>query len=183
VLISDAEGDDVAKSLWLPGLTSGWNRPLDMLADPIIYVPWCTTVAAVMEKLAKQNLQVAAVVNEHGQTIGVATLDDILDTIFTMSASRDAETTNVEEPSIRQGEDGTWVVTGITSLRMLSRELAVSLPESRNVTVRGVIQEVLQRLAKPGDRCIWGNLEFLVTDAPHRGRMRVQVRMYTAEEK
>ena len=179
VLISEPDSDEIAKSLWLPGLANNRQKRLDTLADPVIYVPWCTSVAAVVERLAKENLQVAAVVNEHGQTIGVMTLDDILDTIFTTTASRDA--TDVDEPSIRQLEEGKWEVSGLTSLRMLGRELGVPLPESRNVTVRGVIQEVLQRIARTGDVCKWGRLEFSVTDAPMRGRMRVVTRLVDPE--
>ncbi len=181
VLISEPDSDEIAKSLWLPGLATNRQKRLDVLADPVIYVPWCTSVAAVVERLAKENLQVAAVVNEHGQTIGVMTLDDILDTIFTTAASRDA--TDVDEPSIRQIEEGTWEVSGLTSLRMLGRELGVRLPESRNVTVRGVIQEVLQRIARPGDTCQWGRLEFTVTEAPMRGRMRVMTRVVELEDR
>ncbi|MBL8853656.1 MAG: hypothetical protein JNK57_06765 [Planctomycetaceae bacterium] len=181
VLISEPDSDEIAKSLWLPGLATNRQKRLDVLADPVIYVPWCTSVAAVVERLAKENLQVAAVVNEHGQTIGVMTLDDILDTIFTTATPRDA--TDVDEPSIRQVEEGMWEVSGLTSLRMLGRELGVRLPESRNVTVRGVIQEVLQRIARPGDTCRWGRLEFTVTDAPMRGRMRVMTRVVEPEDR
>lgn len=181
VLISEPDSDEIAKSLWLPGLATNRQKRLDVLADPVIYVPWCTSVAAVVERLAKENLQVAVVVNEHGQTIGVMTLDDILDTIFTTATSR--ETDDVDEPSIRLIDDGKWEVSGLTSFRMLSRELGVRLPESRNVTVRGVIQEVLQRIARPGDTCRWGRLEFTVTDAPLRGRMRVLIRIVEPEER
>lgn len=181
VLISEPDSDEIAKSLWLPGLATNRQKRLDTLADPVIYVPWCTSVAAVVERLAKENLQVAAVVNEHGQTIGVMTLDDILDTIFTTDSPRDAS--DVDEPTIRVVEDGTWEVSGLTSLRMLGREIGVSLPESRNVTVRGVIQEVLQRIARAGDTCRWGRLEFTVTEAPLRGRMRVLARVVEQEER
>jgi putative hemolysin len=181
VLISEPDSDEIAKSLWLPGLTTSRQKRLDALADPVIYVPWCTSVAAVVEKLAKENLQVAAVVNEHGQTIGVMTLDDILDTIFTTTAARDAD--NTEGPTIRLVEEGKWEVSGLTSMRLLGRELGVRLPESRNVTVRGVIQEVLQRIARPGDTCRWGRLEFTVTDAPLRGRMRVLTSIVEPEER
>ncbi|MBL8888546.1 MAG: DUF21 domain-containing protein [Planctomycetaceae bacterium] len=181
VLISEPDSDEIAKSLWLPGLATNRQKRLDTLADPVVYVPWCTSVATVIERLRKENLQVAAVVNEHGQTIGVLTLDDIFDTIFTTAASREADDT--DEPSIRVVESGQWEVSGLTSLRMLGRELGVRLPESRNVTVRGVIQEVLQRIARSGDTCQWGPLDFAVTDAPLRGRMRVLVRIREVEDR
>lgn len=175
VLITDENNDEVTKAIWLPGIIGLPSQRIDLIAEPVVYVPWCTTVSLAMEKMAKRNVQVAAVINEYGETIGVATLDDLLDTVFTVSAYRGESDGSRDDPSIRQVEEKQWIVTGVTSLRMLSRELAITLPESRNVTVRGVIQEALQRLAKQGDTCRWGELEFTVLEAPTRGRMLIRV--------
>lgn len=175
VLITDGTTDEVAKAIWLPGIVGLPDQRLDLVAEPVVFVPWCTTVSHAMEKMANEAVQVAAVVNEYGETIGAATLDDLLDTVFALSNSSEAAPGAIDEPSIREEGSQQWIVSGVTSLRMLSRELGITLPESRNVTVRGVIQEVLQRLAVKNDRCQWGVLEFEVLEAPTRGRMRVRV--------
>lgn len=182
VMISEPDSDEVAKAIWLPGVANHRQKRIDLLADPVVYVPWCTSVAAVVERLAREKLQVAAVVNEHGQTIGVVTIDDILDTIFAKSQEQGQESGN-EQPKIGRISDDEWSVDGSTSLRLLARELGLSLPESRNVTVRGQIQEVLQRLAKTGDRCEWGGLEWTVVEASQRTKMRVSVRRLREEER
>lgn len=174
VLITDGRSDEVAKAIWLPGIVGLPDQRLDFIAEPVIFVPWCTTVSHAMEMMANQGAQVAAVVNEFGETIGVATLDDLLDTVFAVNNGIEAAPGEIDEPSIREEEPNQWIVSGVTSLRMLSRELNVQLPESRNVTVRGLIQEALQRLATKDDRCRWGPLEFVVMQAA-RGRMRVRV--------
>lgn len=175
VLITDGKSDEVAKAIWLPAIVGLPDQRLDYIAEPVVFVPWCTTVAHAMEKMVNNAAQVAAVINEYGETIGVATLDDLMDTVFAVSISGEASPGAMDEPSIREDGPNQWIVSGVTSLRMLSRETGVALPESRNVTVRGVIQEALQRLAVKEDRCRWGQLEFVVLQAPTRGRMRVQV--------
>ena len=48
----------------------------------MIYVPWCPSVANVLEAMLARRRRPAAVVNELGETIGFLTFDDILDTIF-----------------------------------------------------------------------------------------------------
>lgn len=182
VLLTEPDSDEIAKSIWLPGLVHGSHRRLYHHAEPVVFVPWCTSVASVVDKLVRSNLQVAAVVNEHGQAIGVMTLEDILETLFAVSANRDTTQDEADEPSIRPLEEGRWMVSGATSLRSLGRELQVELPDSRNVTVRGVIQEVLQRLARVGDTCRWGRFEFTVVSAGQRGSMRVLTRLTESEE-
>jgi len=182
VLLTESDSDEIAKVIWLPGLAYGGHRRLLHHAEPVVFVPWCTSVASVIDKLVRNNLQVAAVVNEHGQAIGVMTLEDILETIFAVSTNRETLQDDADEPSIRSLEDGRWMVSGATSLRNLGRVLQVPLPDSRNVTVRGVIQEVLQRLARVGDTCRWGRFEFTVVEAGQRGRMRVLTRLMDTEE-
>ncbi len=175
MLIPDGKSDEVAKAIWLPGIAGLPHDRLDIIAEPVVFVPWCTTVSHAMEKMANLNVQVASVINEYGETIGVATLDDLLDIVFAGGNQSDSLPGALDEPSIREDGPNQWMVTGITSIRMLSRELNLQLPESRNVTVRGVIQEALQRLAVKGDKCRWGSVEFHVLQIPARGRMRVQV--------
>jgi CBS domain containing-hemolysin-like protein len=63
----------------------------------------------------------------------------------------------------------------MTSLRRLVRHFDVDRPESKNVTVAGVIQEVLERLPNPGDQCRWGPFHFKVIDAPQRGQLVVEL--------
>ena len=61
----------------------------------MFYVPWCATVADVLGAMLGRR-QVAAVVNEHGETVGILSFDDILDTIFSGTPSR-------SERLLRQG--------------------------------------------------------------------------------
>ena len=54
----------------------------------MIYVPWSTHAADVLELFRRRKREVAAVVNEFGETIGILTFDDILDTLFSGAPSR-----------------------------------------------------------------------------------------------
>jgi CBS domain containing-hemolysin-like protein len=46
VLISEPDSDEVAKVLWLPGLINNRHKKLDTVADPVVFLPGCTTNAA-----------------------------------------------------------------------------------------------------------------------------------------
>ncbi len=153
---------------------------LDRQAEPVFYVPWCTTVADVLEAMLGRRGHVAAVVNELGETIGILTFDDILDTIFSGTPSRSERL--LRRAPIRRIAPGVWHVTGLTSLRRLARHFHVERPPSKSVTVAGIVQEVLERFPQPGDECRWGPFRLRVIDAPLRGQLLVELTLAETEE-
>ena len=173
LLVTEPDSDEVAAAIPLRSLWSIPGEHLEQHAEAVVYVPWCTTVAEVLEVMQRQDRQVAAVVNEFGETIGILTFDDVLDTIFSRSPSRSQRL--LERMPIRQVSPGTWHVTGMTSLWRLVRHFNVERPASKSVTVAGVVQEVLQRLPQPGDQCRWGPFQLQVLDVPERGQLLVEL--------
>ncbi len=173
LLLTEADNDEVAGWVRLPSLSFIPDEHLESLARPVAYVPWCTTVAQALETMQQGQRQVAAVVNELGETVGVLTLDDILDTIFSPTSSRSERL--LKRLPIRQVGPGVWHVTGMTSIRRLVRQFRCERLESKSVTVAGVIQEALERLPQPGDRCRWGEFQFRVLEVPDSGQLLVEL--------
>lgn len=173
LLMTEPESDEVAAAIPLKNL---WDVPTERLedhAEPVVYVPWCTTVAGALETMRRAKWQVAAVVNEFGETIGILTFDDILETLFSPASSRSQRL--LDRAPIRRLRPGAWQVTGMTSLRRLVRHFDVEVPPHKSVTVAGIIQEELQRLPKPGDRCSWGPFRFKVIDVSPQGQLLVEL--------
>jgi CBS domain containing-hemolysin-like protein len=137
------------------------------------------TAAQALEALRRQNRRVAAVVNEYGETIGILPVDDILDTIFSPTASRSERLW--KRLPIRQVAPDAWHVTGMTSVRRLLRHFQVEGLHTQSVTVGGIILEMLGRLPQRGDECHWGPFHFKVVDVPQRGRLLVEVRLIREE--
>ena len=173
LLVSEPESDEVVGAVRLADLTTVPGENLERLAQPVVYVPWSSTVADALELMQRHDRQVAAVINEYGETIGVLTFDDILDTIFSPTASRSERL--LKRMPIRQVAPGVWHVTGMTSLRRLVRYFHVERPPSRSLTVGGVIQETLERFPQPGDRCRWGMFEFHVLETPDTGHLLIEL--------
>lgn len=173
LLVTEPDSDEVAGSIRLADLDTVPAEHLERVAQPVVYVPWCTTVADALETMQRRNRQAAAVVNEFGETIGILTFDDILDTIFSPTASRSERL--LKRVPIRQVAPGLWHVTGMTSLRRLARYFHVERPASKSVTVGGVIQEILERFPEPGDRCRWGPFAFHLLEAPDSGQLLVEL--------
>ena len=130
-----------------------------------------------MQRLRRE---VAVVVNEFGETIGILTFADILATVFHDNPSRSDRL--LDREPIQQVGDDVWHVTGMTSLRRLGRYFHTALPATGSVTVGGVIQDLLQRLAVEGDEVDWGPFHFRVLKAPQRGQLLIEVRHHLEEE-
>ena len=180
LLVTEPDSDEVAAAIALRQLSSVPTEHLEHHAEPVVHVPWCTAVSEALDAMRRKNRQVAAVVNEFGETIGILTLDDVLDTIFRRTASRSERL--LERMPIRRVGPDTWHVTGMTSLRRLVRHFDVPRPPSKSVTVAGVVQETLERLPKIGDQCRWGPFHLTVLDVQQRGQLAVELKLAEAEE-
>ena len=181
LFVTEPDSEEVVGAIALKGLSRVPAENLERYAHAVAYVPWCTTVAEALDTLFRGACPVAAVINENGETIGVLSRDDILDTIFSPAGSR-VERILARKP-LRLVEAGRWHVNGMTSLRRLRRHFNVECPASKSVTVSGVVQEELGRLPEAGDQCVWGPFEFRVLEAPPRGTMLVELSLVpTADE-
>lgn len=180
LLITEADSDEVAAAISLKHLYHLPEEHLEHHAEQVIYVPWCTTTDVVLETMRRCHREVAAIVNEFGETIGILTFDDILDTIFQRRPSRSIRLLRLSP--ITQKQPGVWHLTGMTSVRRLEKHFDVQLPPSKGVTVAGIIQEALQRVPVCGDRCVWGPFELEVLDIPDRGHLIAQLTYVSAQK-
>lgn len=173
LLITEPDSEEVDAAIHLKELADVPREHLEHYAEPVVPLPWCATVADALQALSQRNRQVAAIVNEFGETIGILTLEDILDTVFTYHPSRSRLL--LGKKPIHDISENMWLVAGVTSLRRLSRYLNIDLPPSKSVTVAGVIQQSLGRIARAGDTCNWGPFHMKVLEAPERGHMLVEL--------
>jgi putative hemolysin len=173
LLVTEEDSDDIASAIAMKQLTSVPRQRLERFAQSVVYVPWCATVAAVFDELQRQNREVAAIINEFGETIGIVTLEDVFETIFLENSSRSARL--LATLPIRPTDDGRWRVTGMTNLRRLSRHFDVPIEPALSVTVAGLLQERLQRLPTVGDEVLWSGFHFLVVDVGDAGTLEVEL--------
>ena len=180
LLVNEPNSEEIAKAIRLDNLFDLPDENVDRLAAPVLYLPWSATVADALEKMSHRDREVTVVLNEYGETIGILTIEDVLETVFNYAPSRSKRL--LDQNPLHKIEDGKWVVSGMMSLRRLSRELDITIPETHSVTVAGVIQETMQRLAVQKDECNWGPLRFRVIEIPHRGHMIVEMTLNSDEE-
>lgn len=171
LVLSTADGEIVSTTT-LESIHDAASSNSTPQTSPALYVPWCASLASVLQLLQKQDLQVAIVVNERGDTIGVLFLDDVVEAIF---ASPTTAIDTMGRPSFAKTGEAKWEVTGATRIKQLERSLGIKLPETRDATIAGVLQSQLRRIAVVGDKVEWGQFTLLITNVPRRGETLVQI--------
>ena len=182
LLVSEPDSLEVSHAIRLDNQYELADEEIERFAEPVQYLPWCATVSEAFELMSQRQREVTVVVNEYGDTIGVLTIEDILETVFHDSPSRARRLLDVEP--ITKVDDSTWHVSGMMSLRRLAKQMEVEVPEVDSVTVGGVMQEVLQKLCESGDECEWGpfDLKVIKTDTPSGLLVQLKMRPGTEDD-
>ncbi|QDT39600.1 CNNM domain-containing protein [Stratiformator vulcanicus] len=148
------------------------TEPLETRSVKLVHVPWCARLADVLQELGPRG-GAASVINEHGETIGVLMLEDLIDTVVVAEASR-ARRILRREPVINVG-GGVFHIEGVVSLRTLSHTLGVpyDFDDDANWTVGGLIADQLDRIPVRQDTIRWNGYELRVIDATSREVKRI----------
>ncbi len=180
LLVSEPDTLEVSHAIRLDNQYELAEEEIERFAEPVQYMPWCATVAEAFELMSQRQREVTVVVNEYGDTIGVLTVEDILETVFHDSPSRARRLLDVEP--LTKVNETTWHVSGMMSLRRLAKQLEVEVPDADSVTLGGAMQEEMQKLCEPGDECTWGPFELKVVDTDETSGLLVELKMRTDKE-
>ena len=175
LIVASPNSEDIEGVITLATVVSLPTEHIEAVAEPVIHVPWCAKVANLLQKMEDDGCSLASVLNEFGETIGIVTYDDIIDTILASDPSRGRRLMH-REP-ILEVAPGRLHVDGITSLRFLSHRLNIDYDhdEEEQVTVAGLFHQHLERIPDVGDQCHWRGFELRVIESPRRGFIRVLV--------
>ena len=193
LLITEPDTDEIASAIPLDRFTGGHGVTVlpahdmtalpahdgteavvwDAQSEPVVYVPWRMKASHVLETLQKEQKEVAAVVNEYGETIGILSFDDLVYSIFSLVPSRSRRLFN--QPPIRRDGEGRWLASTMTTLRRIERFFQRKLPEHEPSTIGGILEEVLERFPQVGDQCDWGPFHWRVVARNEAGILEVEI--------
>lgn len=177
LLVAEPGSEEVAGVMPVEQMADAPQNNIDDHCEQVVYVPWSATGASTLDLLRHSPSGVAVVVNEHGETIGIVTFDDVLHMLFANPALRTAAraASTAIQPIADGDYAGGWSISGTTTLRRLGKHLGLKLPTIKSVTVAGMLQEHLQRLPEVNDQVEWAGCRFRVVESGRPGPMSVEL--------
>ena len=120
---------------------------LEDIARPLARVSESTLLSELLRDLRRQHQHMALVVDEHGTTTGLFTLEDILEEL--VGEIEDEFDTQATDEITRDGAAS--LVDGGASIRLLAQQLGIEVSEPHEATVGGHLVELLGRVPEVGE--------------------------------
>ncbi len=142
------------------------------LARPIAFVPETKMVTDLLKEMQRAGNHMAIVVDEYGNTAGLATMEDLVEEVF-------GEIRDEHEPGsdVTEEGDGAFVMAGSYDVDHLKDLLEFVAPVGTEATtVGGLATEWFGRVPKIGDVIVREGLILEVLDSDERRVMQVRLR-------
>ena len=128
-----------------------------------VYVPETVKISDLMRLLQKTKSQMAIVADEYGGTVGIVTMEDILEELVGEIWDEHDEI----EVELQQGKNGEWRILGSAPLEELEERFGIG-EDADASTVGGFVMQLAERIPKPGDVIPCGDWQFEVLKADER---------------
>ena len=165
-----------AKDLLRHGVRSGDDRSLRELAREPYFTPEAKRVGELLHEMRERKVHMAIVVDEHGGTAGIVTLEDLIEEI--VGPIRD-EYDLREQEEVQILSDHEVLMSGRFALDDARELLSLEIGESEADTVGGLVYERLGEIPRPGDGLQLGKATLTVEAV--RGQRIQTVRVTSAE--
>ncbi|MDX6486421.1 MAG: magnesium and cobalt exporter, family [Gaiellaceae bacterium] len=133
---------------------------LESIVRPAYIVPETKDLASLLQEFRKTNNHFAIVVDEYGGTVGICTLEDLLEEIV----GEIEDEFDIAEEQIEQIDDDTYRVDGMFPIDEFNERFGTELPDEDFHTVGGFIFGQLGRAPEPGDDVTWDGMRFDVLE-------------------
>lgn len=130
----------------------------------IPFVPETMLLDRLVATLRDARAQMAIVMDEHGGTAGLITIEDLFEEIV-----GDITEDSAERLEIHRDVDGCLHVAGTTRIAEVGEELGIALGHEEVDTVSGLVLALLGRPAEVGDVVEWEGLRFEVAAVAGHG--------------
>ena len=153
--------DDIIGLVYLKDLVQqaragAGRRPVRVAVRDAAYVPESKRVAELLQEMRTEKFHMAVVVDEHGGTAGIVTLEDLLEEIV----GEISDEFDIESPTLEPLPGGGWRVPGRTPIDDVNDALGRELPDDEWDTVGGLVFNLLGHVPEVGETVRFQALEF-----------------------
>ncbi|MBN2383990.1 HlyC/CorC family transporter [bacterium] len=139
------------------------NRPLPLdIIKEVVYVPETKRISEILAEFQKFRHELFVVIDEYGASVGVVSLEDVLEEIF--GEIYDEYDDDNEEYLFPLGKN-TFIVSGRLDVDVFNDRFSCNLPKHNYETLAGFILYLAGRIPFQGETFHFHNLAFTVLKA------------------
>ncbi|MBR3941822.1 MAG: CBS domain-containing protein, partial [Clostridia bacterium] len=153
------------------------EQPLTEIISEPLFIPESEKINRLLKLLQTEKSHIAIVLDEYGGTLGIVTMEDILEELVGEIWDEHDE---VVEP-IREIDLNTYSIDASISVDDLSDFFDVDI-ETESTSVSGWITEILEKFPESGDTFTFENLNIFVTETESHCATVVEIIKQEPEE-
>ncbi len=134
------------------------------LIKPPYYVPTSKKVDDLLKELQHRDMHIAVVVDEYGGSIGIVTIEDLLEEIV----GEIEDEYDSEEKLYETIPHGGYLIDANMEIDAINEKLRLGLPEGDYETLGGFIINLLERIPKAGEIINYKNIHMRIKEANKR---------------
>ncbi|MFW6122628.1 MAG: hemolysin family protein [Thermodesulfobacteriota bacterium] len=147
------------------------HRSIKPFVRPVHFVPELKKVDQLLPEMQRLGIHMSVVVDEYGGTVGIVTIEDLLEEIVGEIAD---EFDQAVTPYRKLGEDH-YLINARMKVESLNEALNLELPPGDYETLAGFIISQLGDLPRAGEQLRWRNVRFVVRSAEARSIREVEL--------
>lgn len=147
--------------------------PIKNFVRDAYYIPESKMVTALLDDMQKDKFQIAIVVDEHGGTAGLITLEDIMEEI--VGGLQDEFEAIEAEKEVEVLDERTFVVTGSTGINEINELVGVEIDSEEFHTIGGFTFGLFGHLPKVGEQLRYHELRLLILEMDGRKIEKIKI--------
>ncbi len=149
------------------------STPIRNFVRDAYYIPESKMVTALLDDMQKNKFQIAIVVDEHGGTAGLITLEDIMEEI--VGSLQDEFEAIEAEKEVEVLDESTFVVTGSTGIDEINELIGTDIESEEFHTIGGFLFGLFGHLPKTGEQLRYHDLRFLILEMDGKKIEKVKI--------
>ncbi|MBQ0083345.1 MAG: HlyC/CorC family transporter, partial [Clostridiales bacterium] len=146
------------------------NKKIEKIMTKPIFVQKSMPIDELLKALQAAKSHIAVVVDEYGGTVGIVTMEDVLEELVGEIWDEHDDVTE----DVKKLEENKFSVEGLMNFEDFCEMLGVEIA-TENISVGGWVMEQLGKIAEVGDKFSYKNFDVTVTEIDGRRVSKIEV--------
>jgi len=158
-------------------LSSKKNKKIKSLKMPALFVPQHILLSDLFKEFQKKRLHMAMVVNDYGEIIGLATMEDLLEELVGEIIDESDNETDTLDFLIQKTSNNTYMVDSLTEIKSINNTLGIKLLGKPTDSISSVILRKIKRIPKKKEKIELQGHEITIVDADKKKINQVMIKV------